>query len=45
MRGKLECVHNNPVKRGLVEQAEHWRYSSVRVYLDEPELRQVDRSR
>src|SRR5204863_1783290 len=26
---KLEYLHNNPVKRGLVALAEHWRYSSA----------------
>ena len=33
MRQKLEYIHNNPVKRGYVDQAEHWRYSSARNYL------------
>jgi len=26
MKQKIEYVHNNPVKRGYVDQAEHWRY-------------------
>lgn len=26
---KIEYTHNNPVKRGLVERAEDWRYSSL----------------
>jgi REP element-mobilizing transposase RayT len=26
---KLEYLHNNPVKRGLVAAPEHWRYSSA----------------
>jgi len=26
---KLEYLHNNPVKRGLVASPEHWRYSSA----------------
>jgi len=30
---KLEYIHNNPVKRGLVVQPEHWLYSSARNYL------------
>ncbi|HHT9147343.1 MAG: transposase, partial [Candidatus Brocadiaceae bacterium] len=29
---KVEYIHHNPVKRGFVEQAEHWVYSSVRNY-------------
>jgi REP element-mobilizing transposase RayT len=29
MRQKLEYLHNNPVKRGLVASPEHWRYSSA----------------
>jgi putative transposase len=29
MLQKLEYVHNNPVKRGLVASQEHWRYSSA----------------
>jgi len=32
MRQKIEYIHQNPVKRGYVEQAEHWRYSSARDY-------------
>jgi REP element-mobilizing transposase RayT len=32
MLQKLEYAHNNPVKRGYVEQATHWRYSSARDY-------------
>jgi len=29
MRQKLDYLHQNPVKRGLVTAAEHWRYSSA----------------
>jgi len=29
---KIEYIHNNPVKRGYVDEAQHWRYSSARVY-------------
>jgi len=32
MRQKLEYIHQNPVKRGYVDLAEHWRYSSARNY-------------
>ena len=33
MRQKIEYIHHNPVKRGYVDQAEHWRYSSARNYV------------
>jgi putative transposase len=33
MLQKLEYLHNNPVKRGLVASPEHWRYSSAREWL------------
>ncbi len=26
---KIKYIHNNPVKRGFVDKAEHWRYSSA----------------
>ncbi|MEM7773314.1 MAG: transposase [Cyanobacteria bacterium P01_A01_bin.37] len=29
----LEYIHNNPVKRGYVDDPAHWRYSSYRNYL------------
>jgi putative transposase len=29
---KLGYIHRNPVKRGLVEQPEDWRWSSYRYY-------------
>ena len=32
MRQKVEYIHQNPVKRGYVDEAEHWRYSSARDY-------------
>jgi hypothetical protein len=32
MRQKLEYIHLNPVKRGYVDEAVHWRYSSARDY-------------
>ena len=32
-QAKLEYIHNNPVKRGYVDQPDHWRYSSARNYL------------
>ena len=32
MRNKINYIHNNPVKRGYVDKACHWRYSSARDY-------------
>ena len=29
---KLRYIHRNPVRRGLVESPEHWRWSSFRAY-------------
>jgi putative transposase len=33
MERKLDYLHNNPVKRGVVASAEHWRYSSAHEWL------------
>jgi putative transposase len=30
---KLEYIHENPVRKGFVDRAEQWRYSSARNYL------------
>jgi len=38
LRQKLEYIHQNPVKRGYVDKAEHWRYSSARSYAGLAEL-------
>src|SRR5262249_23902094 len=38
MRQKLEYIHNNPVKRGYVDEPIHWRYSSARNYAGMPGL-------
>jgi REP element-mobilizing transposase RayT len=32
MKIKIDYIHNNPVKRGYVDEAVHWRYSSARDY-------------
>ena len=32
LRQKLDYIHQNPVKRGYVDEPEHWRYSSARNY-------------
>ncbi|SCN47404.1 Transposase and inactivated derivatives [methanotrophic endosymbiont of Bathymodiolus azoricus (Menez Gwen)] len=41
MRQKINYIHLNPVKRGYVDQAEHWRYSSARDYLGQLGLLEV----
>ena len=41
MKQKVEYIHHNPVKRGYVDKAEHWRYSSARNYLGEEGLLNV----
>jgi REP element-mobilizing transposase RayT len=41
MRQKLEYIHNNPVKRGYVDDPMHWRYSSARNYAGMPGLVKV----
>ena len=43
MLQKIEYIHYNPVKRGYVDQAVHWRYSSARNYEDEVGLLEIDR--
>ncbi len=35
---KVEYTHNNPLRRGFVDQPEHWRYSSARSYMGMPGL-------
>ena len=32
MISKIKYIHQNPIKRGYVEEASHWRYSSARDY-------------
>ncbi|WP_025673464.1 REP-associated tyrosine transposase [Salinivibrio socompensis] len=43
MRQKIEYIHQNPVKRGYVDEAAHWRYSSARDYMGTPGLLAVCR--
>ncbi|MNZ67000.1 Transposase IS200 like protein [compost metagenome] len=43
MRQKLDYIHQNPVRRGYVDQPEHWRYSSARDYQGQPGLIGIDR--
>ena len=38
LRQKIEYVHQNPVRRGYVDEPTHWRYSSARDYAGEPGL-------
>jgi len=35
---KLEYIHNNPLRRGYVDDPTHWRYSSARNYAELPGL-------
>jgi len=44
MRQKLDYIHQNPVKRGYVDVAEHWRYSSARNYAGQQGLIDVTRA-
>ena len=32
MIAKIKYIHENPVKRGYVDESKHWRYSSARDY-------------
>ena len=32
MRQKIEYIHYNPVRKGYIDEPEHWRYSSARSY-------------
>ena len=32
MISKIKYIHHNPLKRGYVDEASHWRYSSARDY-------------
>ncbi|MNE53013.1 hypothetical protein D3C80_1477130 [compost metagenome] len=43
LREKLDYMHRNPVKRGYVDEPEHWRYSSARDYAGKPGLLEVFR--
>jgi len=39
---KIEYIHQNPVKRGYVDDPTHWRYSSARDYAGETGLVPVE---
>ncbi|MEX2603049.1 MAG: transposase [Gracilimonas sp.] len=40
---KVQYIHYNPVKRGYVDLAEDWRYSSARNFLGKEGLLEIDR--
>ena len=43
MKSKIDYIHHNPVKRGYVDEAKHWRYSSAKDYEGLDGLIGVDR--
>lgn len=43
MKNKIDYIHNNPVKRGYVDEGKHWRYSSARDYKGLEGLLDVER--
>ena len=38
---KVEYIHNNPIRRGYVDEPKHWRYSSARNYEGEEGLLEI----
>ena len=38
----IEYIHNNPVRRGYVDDPAHWRYSSYRNYQGEEGILPVE---
>ena len=43
LKMKIDYIHYNPVKRGYVDKAIHWRYSSARDYKGGYGLIEIDR--
>jgi len=43
MKEKIEYIHHNPVTRGYIEEAVHWRYSSARDYMGIDGLLDIER--
>ena len=43
MREKITYIHNNPIKRGYVDEASHWRYSSARNYEGKDGLIEIEK--
>ena len=39
----IKYIHDNPVKRGYVDECRHWRYSSARDYEGEEGLIEIER--
>jgi putative transposase len=39
---KLEYIHANPVRRGYVDEPDHWRYSSARNYAGRSGLLEIE---
>jgi len=42
LRQKIEYIHHNPVRIGMVEKAEDWLYSSARNYLGFDAVMEID---
>jgi len=42
LRQKLDYIHYNPVKLGLVDRPEDWRYSSARNYFGQEGVLEID---
>jgi len=40
---KINYIHNNPIKRGYVDEAKYWRYSSARDYEGVDGLVEIER--
>jgi len=45
MKEKISYIHHNPVKRGYIEEAEHWRYSSAKDYAGIDSILKIERVR
>ena len=41
MLQKINYIHNNPVRSGLVDDSLHWRYSSARNFVDLPAVLEI----
>jgi len=42
-KNRIKYIHHNPVKRGYIDEAKHWRYSSARDYEGEKGLIDIER--
>lgn len=43
LKEKIEYIHYSPVKRGYIEEAVHWRYSSTKDYAGIDGILKVER--